>query len=588
MAASEAVCELERAALCGAEIQARQYLAGEEGRQWASIQRQVAVVERRMYAVRALQGTPMVPRSAHRHLSPQRVRVASAGQRVASAGQRRVLSPPIGPRQCISSRAELLSERYRRLLEAIKMDNTREVVRMLDRGVPLTGPPELRMRPVLHEACLHASRQMVEAVLDCGAEVNQTETFSGRSALHYAAGRADPAIVNVLLEHQADVTLRDAAGTAPLDQALADAGALPVVKALWKAERALNVQRLPHLVHGAAKGGHLPALQLFREDDPALPTHRYGPANATPLHSAAAAGQMAVVWWLLEGGADVEALDSAGNTALHSAVGCRRCEGVVTALLKARVDVEHVNGHGHTAFAAAIMCGNEAALRLLTPIMALHARHLHPPISDIARAHDLLRSKWLPPSISLHVTDTPHTTSHLPVKSQPVSLRVPRPSHGQEVCPLPEATSVSLVRQLAVSDEVGSVAQMKAALRYAEVAAGRISLDEDHTLSGVKRWSPLDDRERRQARRAQATSPGGSLSASCVGSTGHSCPDEDRTLNAAKHRSPRDDRQGRRAYATSPSSAFRGSSSSGSTSMNFPQSPELQTLAAPWRLLELQ
>jgi len=74
--------------------------------------------------------------------------------------------------------------------------------------------------------------------------------------------------------------------------------------------------------------------------------------RCTPLHAAARRGTLAVAAALLDGGADLEARDSAGDTPLRRAVNCGQVE--MAAFLLARgADAESRGARGLTPLLAA-------------------------------------------------------------------------------------------------------------------------------------------------------------------------------------------------------------------------------------------
>ena len=65
----------------------------------------------------------------------------------------------------------------------------------------------------------------------------------------------------------------------------------------------------------------------------------------TPLHAASASGQISMVKFLLENNAEVDAVNSLGNTCLH--IACLNGQDVVVSeLVAAGAQVNAVNGKG--------------------------------------------------------------------------------------------------------------------------------------------------------------------------------------------------------------------------------------------------
>jgi ankyrin repeat protein len=85
--------------------------------------------------------------------------------------------------------------------------------------------------------------QALEALVAAGADVNEKDE-QGWTALHWSAGRGDAGAVNLLLEHQADVTLVGRDNRTPLMVARA-AGRHDAVSVLTAAEKAKGVWKDP-------------------------------------------------------------------------------------------------------------------------------------------------------------------------------------------------------------------------------------------------------------------------------------------------------------------------------------------------------
>jgi len=144
-------------------------------------------------------------------------------------------------------------------------------------------------------------------LLEAGADPNQTRGKLARTPLHIAAKGGREEIARLLLQHGADVDASHPFG-ASLASA-AEAGHEGVVRLLLQH----GATPVPDstgrgALHWAAMRGHAGVIRVllasgFGPDTPELGTRH------TPLHKAAAFGELDAVNALIEGGADVNAVD---------------------------------------------------------------------------------------------------------------------------------------------------------------------------------------------------------------------------------------------------------------------------------------
>ena len=190
-----------------------------------------------------------------------------------------------------------------------------------------------------------------------GAHVDVRGVY-GRTPLDSAAYYGDLEMVRVLLDHKADVNVRDDLGWTPLhfvSSSSCHPNAHSNIPQLW-----FEVARLL-IEHGADVNA--------RSDDGGVPLHlaetvgfvhwllEHG-ANmgavdnegGTPWHSAARYGRVEVVRMLLELGADVDAVDNKGRTPLHLASATE----VVRVLLELGANVGAVDTKGRTPLHSAV------------------------------------------------------------------------------------------------------------------------------------------------------------------------------------------------------------------------------------------
>ncbi|TPP66477.1 Poly (ADP-ribose) polymerase [Fasciola gigantica] len=144
---------------------------------------------------------------------------------------------------------------------------------------------------VIFDACRSGDVALVKKLLNSGISVNITDTSGRKSTpLHFAAGYGRREVVELLLEHGADVAARDDGGLVPL--------------------------------HNACSFGHLEVvhIMLAAGSDP----NARDCWNYTPLHEAAIKGKVEVCILLLQAKADPQARNLDGKTPVELADGAAR------------------------------------------------------------------------------------------------------------------------------------------------------------------------------------------------------------------------------------------------------------------------
>lgn len=169
----------------------------------------------------------------------------------------------------------------------------------------------------------------LSALLGAGASANET-TPEKSSALHEAAIAKQSEIVQVLLQHGANVQARDAYGMTPLMRAIST-GDEGIVQTLLKADSPLDA---------ADSTGRL------------------------PLMLAAHVGDLRIVSDLVNHGAFINPQDEAGKTALHYAA-ANGNEEVIRVLLDKNADINRQDKEGNTPLMTAIRASHSGAMRLL-------------------------------------------------------------------------------------------------------------------------------------------------------------------------------------------------------------------------------
>lgn len=237
------------------------------------------------------------------------------------------------------------------LLEASRLGKNPALVRLLEAGASVDYADEDGWT-ALRAAAVGDQSQTIRLLIKEGAEVNAP----GRTALMEAAYLGNCQAVQALLEGGADPDL-----TWP-DQvaAIADTDCCDCVLALVKAGADLEVRRIrsctyPTLMELAASRGRV---DLMREL-----ARRGAELTGAALLAAVRSGRREAVDFLLEAGAPVDGPNAVGETPLMGAVGDVE---LVSRLLEGGADPEALDVNGHSALHKAVSLGNLAAVgRLL-------------------------------------------------------------------------------------------------------------------------------------------------------------------------------------------------------------------------------
>jgi ankyrin repeat protein len=220
---------------------------------------------------------------------------------------------------------------------------------------------------------LFAARQgdleSARALVTAGADVNERMS-DGTSVLLVATASGQEPLVLWLLDRHADPNLADTIGYAPLHAAIWKQSAKPELLTVKPASL--------EVIAALVKHGADPDLQLVR-DPPALPgsfAFVTGLAGGTAFWLAARAGDVAVMRLLAGAGANTQLPNADGTTPLMVAAGVGQRDGpgglsqksaleAVMLAVELGADVNAVNGNGQTALHGAAGIGWDSVLRVL-------------------------------------------------------------------------------------------------------------------------------------------------------------------------------------------------------------------------------
>ena len=216
--------------------------------------------------------------------------------------------------------------------------------------VPLIATPKLpsaNVRIAVIKAIRTGDTNILAAALtEHGLHVNSVLQKGGDTLLHYAAVEGSAGIVEYLIKHGAQVNVTNQYGYTPLDEATFAARIETV--ALLKQARATRDEGFQIKAVPTSVGDGIPADQLDAD-----------------LRIAASKGETEMINLLLELGADIEAKNYDGNTALMYAAFWGKTE-MVNLLLKRGANIEAKNDNGNTALMYAAYGGKtETVTRLL-------------------------------------------------------------------------------------------------------------------------------------------------------------------------------------------------------------------------------
>lgn len=217
--------------------------------------------------------------------------------------------------------------------------------------VPTGAPPLVR-------AARHGRAKIAEMLLRAGARIDDA-TSDGHTACHVAVELGHVDVLGVLLAHRPNLRLRTRLFATPLDCAF-----LFVNNSTWRVVAMLLAAGAP-LVDEAhlctAAGLHTAVVQALLDRDDVVVSDLRDDNECTPLHMIAARNggeHDPALLEMLVGvcGVDLEARDISGNTCCYTAAVYGN-EKMLRWLVQAGADIEAVNNHGVTPLVKATKIG---------------------------------------------------------------------------------------------------------------------------------------------------------------------------------------------------------------------------------------
>jgi ankyrin repeat protein len=302
------------------------------------------------------------------------------------------------------------------LIQAVQSADAQQVETLL-RQQPLLAQIQATHRDPRGETLLHlvvpdlgqptmpAHLQIAALLLDYGTDLEATgfpANNEGATPLIYAAWADQPELVKLFLERGADTEVRHDRGERAIDTA-ARHGNIRVVEALIEAGASYT---LTHLLQAGLVG----QVERLLDADPAL-LHQRDEEGNLPLHHVVGPENRydpALLTLLIVRGADIEARDGCGRTALHCALDAERQDAIALLLAHAaEVDLFAAAGLGDTERVEALlhsdsMLANAQQKDGLTPLFYA-ARYGHTSIAKSllvqgATADGYVERWWMEPT----------------------------------------------------------------------------------------------------------------------------------------------------------------------------------------------
>jgi ankyrin repeat protein len=235
----------------------------------------------------------------------------------------------------------------------------------------------------LQLAAMHDTVEIIAYLLDNNANINAAY---GYTALHIAVENGSKGAIELLLNRDADVNVEDREHRTALHIATEN-GSEDVIQLLLDNNADINAKGISGtLLHSAAASGNTDVMNFFLEHGIHINSRDF--EGRTALHIAASRKEAKVIElpresginvdaveredlynanaiaFLLESGADINAKNDAGCTALYCAALSGNA-GAIKALLDRRADINIVDAFGNTVLHGAARNGNRRAIQLL-------------------------------------------------------------------------------------------------------------------------------------------------------------------------------------------------------------------------------
>jgi uncharacterized protein len=218
----------------------------------------------------------------------------------------------------------------------------------------------------LHLAQKAGHRKMVKFLLANGADVN-AKNFQGRTILHNVVSSKNRSLVKFLLKQKdIKINIQDQEGNTALHRAIQERN-IKMVKILLRNGVDTHIKNVdgdtPWHCAIIANSKEIAEVLLKRGGTKIVETTNK--SGETALHLAIKYGYLSMAQWLLENGANINAKDVQGNTALHYAISLGREDLIKLLLQQKELQINARNNLANTALHCAVMQARTSIVSLL-------------------------------------------------------------------------------------------------------------------------------------------------------------------------------------------------------------------------------
>ena len=191
------------------------------------------------------------------------------------------------------------------------LEGHKDIVELLiNRGAEVNATSEIGGWTPLHMAASKNHIQVVSFLIKKGADEDAKAIIGGWTPLHWAALEGHKDIVELLIKLGANINSKDNMGNTPLDLAIQ-------YERLDIAEYLSTYSANTGTIHVVARNGYFAGVQAYL--DAGVDINARDENGSTPLHLAALQGHKDIVELLINRGAQVNANDNSGSTPLDRA-----------------------------------------------------------------------------------------------------------------------------------------------------------------------------------------------------------------------------------------------------------------------------